>query len=461
MEDEVGGPLISRNVQQYAISSYPNLHFESTEKNENIKETDDILKNGILIENSTGTFEYISLTEALSSGVGGLNLSVDDFRNVAAQLLITQRLVSNSIDLKGEISLSSASEDISSQKLESIAEVSETTESEAEESKSSCKESFKKIECNEESHTTSTVNLSESTNSDSSIQSLPKTQVKKKGGWPKGRKRKPESETRPPKAPSTGYVFYLNEKRKQPNFKNVPFHEVTKILGNEWSNLDLEEKKSYLERAEEDKKRYKEELKVYRNSEAYQAYLRRKRIKSFQANGTEESDIDATDEIEEEDSEELYCRVCDQWFITLHNKKEHLLGRMHFQAISQFGGNRQRLVSNVCSSLSLEESSLDATPLSNKLVRDTNPSVNDAMTSFMLTFSEREKEIMFLQKRLRESCAKNAQLIKEQTKLKRLELELIRTATKLKEENKNLQKAIFDTYGVHEADQYKHFHNLD
>lgn len=49
--------------------------------------------------------------------------------------------------------------------------------------------------------------------------------MKKKGGWPKGRKRKPELLNRPPKAPSTGYVLYLNEKRKL--FKDLPFHEVS------------------------------------------------------------------------------------------------------------------------------------------------------------------------------------------------------------------------------------------
>lgn len=53
--------------------------------------------------------------------------------------------------------------------------------------------------------------------------------MKKKGGWPKGRKRKPELlENRPPKAPSTGYVLYLNEKRKL--FKDMPFPEVSDIL---------------------------------------------------------------------------------------------------------------------------------------------------------------------------------------------------------------------------------------
>lgn len=50
--------------------------------------------------------------------------------------------------------------------------------------------------------------------------------AKKRGGWPKGRKRKPEirSEIRPPKAPATGYVIFLNEKRK--DYRDMPFTEV-------------------------------------------------------------------------------------------------------------------------------------------------------------------------------------------------------------------------------------------
>lgn len=52
-------------------------------------------------------------------------------------------------------------------------------------------------------------------------------QGKKKGGWPKGRKRKPPdiADIKPPKAPSTGYVLYLIDKRK--HYKNLPFHEVS------------------------------------------------------------------------------------------------------------------------------------------------------------------------------------------------------------------------------------------
>lgn len=53
--------------------------------------------------------------------------------------------------------------------------------------------------------------------------------VTKRGGWPKGRKRKPEvkAETRPPKAPATAYVIFLNERRK--DFKDIPFTEVCSL----------------------------------------------------------------------------------------------------------------------------------------------------------------------------------------------------------------------------------------
>jgi hypothetical protein len=109
------------------------------------------------------------------------------------------------------------------------------------------------------------------------------------------------TEIKPPKAPSTGYVLYLIDKRK--HYKNLPFQEVrsgtkivsgpqryyiitthrylqvTKLLGNEWTRLDKSEKKFYLDKAEIDKKRYREELRVYRKSEAYQTYLRWKRMK--------------------------------------------------------------------------------------------------------------------------------------------------------------------------------------
>lgn len=42
--------------------------------------------------------EWLSLTDALTSGVNGLNLSVEDFQNVAAQLLHSQKSALTAVD---------------------------------------------------------------------------------------------------------------------------------------------------------------------------------------------------------------------------------------------------------------------------------------------------------------------------------------------------------------------------
>lgn len=47
-----------------------------------------------------------------------------------------------------------------------------------------------------------------------------------------------------PKAPLTGYVRFMNDRREQLRAErpDVPFPEITRMLGNEWSKLPPEEK---------------------------------------------------------------------------------------------------------------------------------------------------------------------------------------------------------------------------
>ncbi|XP_026547397.1 high mobility group protein 20A-like, partial [Notechis scutatus] len=71
----------------------------------------------------------------------------------------------------------------------------------------------------------------------------------KRGGWSKGRKRKkPLRDSNAPKSPLTGYVRFMNERREQLRAKRpeVPFPEITRMLGNEWSKLPPEEKQVLL-----------------------------------------------------------------------------------------------------------------------------------------------------------------------------------------------------------------------
>ncbi|KAL8197079.1 UNVERIFIED_CONTAM: High mobility group protein 20A [Gekko kuhli] len=137
----------------------------------------------------------------------------------------------------------------------------------------------------------------------------------KRGGWSKGRKRKkPPRDSNAPKSPLTGYVRFMNERREQLRAKRpeVPFPEITRMLGNEWSKLPPEEKRTrpahrsfppgdvrqsdpsskpvclatstiysplplqrYLDEADRDKERYMRELEQYHKTEAYKVFSRK------------------------------------------------------------------------------------------------------------------------------------------------------------------------------------------
>ncbi|XP_072351641.1 uncharacterized protein [Scyliorhinus torazame] len=166
---------------------------------------------------------------------------------------------------------------------------------------------------------------------------------KRKGGWPKGKKRKPPKDFTAPRAPTTGYVLFLNEQRAKLKIEHpdLPFTEITKLLGTQWSQLSQEGKQKYIDEAEKDKRRYIEELKAYQNSEAYQAFLKRRAMNKVKnLCGVEsldaefESEAISLSEIGGEDNNGLYCKTCNQYFSSLHNKKEHLFGRQHLQNLT-------------------------------------------------------------------------------------------------------------------------------
>ncbi|XP_068746352.1 high mobility group protein 20A-like [Montipora capricornis] len=168
--------------------------------------------------------------------------------------------------------------------------------------------------------------------------STPTDSKKRKGGWPKGKKRKKEfADLNKPKAPITGYVRFINSRRAEvkQQHPHLTFPEITKLLGLEWSNLLQEEKQKYLDEAEEDKKRYIEELKIYQQSEQYQAFVKRQSARIMKGGIV---GVDAPKEVPSnlllgeqmvDDTNDLFCRVCNQFFSSLHNKKEHLFGKQH------------------------------------------------------------------------------------------------------------------------------------
>ncbi|KAK1175519.1 SWI/SNF-related matrix-associated actin-dependent regulator of chromatin subfamily E member 1-related-like [Acipenser oxyrinchus oxyrinchus] len=167
---------------------------------------------------------------------------------------------------------------------------------------------------------------------------------KRKGGWPKGKKRKPTKEFSAPRAPTTGYVIFVNEKKVhlKAEHPDIPFTEITKMLGTRWSQLSQDEKQKYNDAAEKDKQRFIEELKAYQNSKAYKAFLKRKALHKVKllcdiemVDAEFGNEVVALSQMDGGDTSDLYCRTCNQYFSSLHNKKEHLLGKQHLQNLTE------------------------------------------------------------------------------------------------------------------------------
>ncbi|KAJ8262109.1 hypothetical protein GJAV_G00162330 [Gymnothorax javanicus] len=178
---------------------------------------------------------------------------------------------------------------------------------------------------------------------------------KRKGGWPKGKKRKPQREFLAPRAPTTGYAIFVNERKVQLKSGNpeLPFTEITKMLGIQWSQLSLEEKQRYNNEAEKDKQRYIRELIAYQNTEAYRDFLRRKALSKVKDLCTTqgmlcdgdvlENEVFTLSQMDGDESSDLYCRTCNQYFSSLHNKKEHLLGKQHLLTLTGTPGDLKSL----------------------------------------------------------------------------------------------------------------------
>lgn len=431
---------------------------------EPLQEANDLLKNGILIETSKGLV-CMSLTDALESD---LNLSEDDLRNVATQLIIQQTITPGKDGTVPKIGLLCDSDGgFSSECSDSTYTTSRLTNMYPSLTKFST--------LSNEVHLTSIIrpkgtdkSSEESDSFKGSLELLKndgsvlphQIPIKKKGrgGWPKGRKRKPELLNLPPKAPATGYNLYLNEQRSFFKDSNLQFYEITKTIGNRWSSLTLEQKKPYLDKAEEDKKRYREELKQYRQSEAYRSYLNKKRRKRLQNNVLSESDMDATDDFDEEDNEELYCRTCDQWFHSLHNKREHLQAKKHLTSLA---GDIHRELSDIESSAtvntssvvstSLDESSLDGSSFAisnNQETEKTCSTVHESMCNLATLVQKRENEIKNLKNRQQEAIDQQKALCQQLNQLNDRHAKLRKDLSVIKEKEKDIEAKVYQLWQV-------------
>ncbi|KAB0801770.1 hypothetical protein PPYR_03983 [Photinus pyralis] len=450
---------------------------------QHVTEATGLLQNGILVATNKGLV-CMSLTDAVSSD---LNLSVEDLKTVAEQLILQDEFHKEGSEnvaysfahphCSSDTTLDSddpASDWGRNKHMSQVHDNSPTVMQNYTDKLTHLKIDKKHLQAVVIDHCMSNVsdsdtnsvitnNLSDGTTESSAVDfahsvgvdisiEASKISAKRRGGWPKGRKRKPQLLHLPPKAPATGYNLYLNDMRKQFKASSLAFHEITKIIGNKWSSLSLEEKKPYLERAEEDKKRYREELRTYRQSGSYQLYLAKKRKARVQNNVLSESDMDATDDIDDEDNEELYCRTCDQWFHNLHNKREHLQGRQHVQAVVgdmklELGVEyyNKCMVGTTCPSVN--EITLGATADQNQYATSQR-SVSESMSNLMTVITSREKEIKTLHMRVSESKAENEALYNQLCSLREREATLVSELSSLKKLEDDMEMKMFELWKV-------------
>ncbi|KAJ8025378.1 High mobility group protein 20A [Holothuria leucospilota] len=257
---------------------------------------------------------------------------------------------------------------------------------------------------------------------DSTSEGLTPKSTKRKGGWPKGKKRKVNAveAAQVPKAPTTSYMMFFRENRERIEKENetLAFKDLLKVIGNKWATLTEEERKVYTDKAAKQKKRYLSEVKSHAQTEAYQTLIRKEAIRRLNNSegdfpGSEGLFLMGDFSLMEEDPlnpNELYCKVCDQYFSTIHNKKEHLSGRQHVKTVGEklYSYSQQQ-----------QQQPTDPIPQPDSLegfeemVKKDLTSLDGIRAEIMELHAHRELEVKNLRREATDNVMKNVQLTRE------------------------------------------------
>merc|ERR1719378_839850 len=83
-----------------------------------------------------------------------------------------------------------------------------------------------------------------------------------------------------PRKPSSAYFLFLADKREETkmNFPKLSHKELVSKLGEIWNKLSEVEKKPYVAKAKQEKMKWLEAIKEYKNTENYKEYMEAKRV---------------------------------------------------------------------------------------------------------------------------------------------------------------------------------------
>jgi hypothetical protein len=80
-----------------------------------------------------------------------------------------------------------------------------------------------------------------------------------------------------PRRPNSGYVLFANFLRQNSQVSNLPFVDISKLVGEKWQCLLPEEKTMWISNAAEEKSKYYRELAEYQQTEDYKRHQDRLR----------------------------------------------------------------------------------------------------------------------------------------------------------------------------------------
>ncbi|KAK8027393.1 High mobility group protein B3 [Apiospora marii] len=85
-------------------------------------------------------------------------------------------------------------------------------------------------------------------------------------------RRHPKTDEHAPERPPSAYVLFSNKMRDDLKGQNLTFTEIAKLVGENWQNLDRNEKEPFETQAQEAKERYNREMAEYKKTPEYRAY---------------------------------------------------------------------------------------------------------------------------------------------------------------------------------------------
>ncbi|KAG5655833.1 hypothetical protein KAF25_008952 [Fusarium avenaceum] len=86
-------------------------------------------------------------------------------------------------------------------------------------------------------------------------------------------RRHPKADENAPERPPSAYVLFSNKMREDLRSQNLTFTEIAKLVGENWQNLNANEKEAYESQANADKEKYHRDLMEYKKTSDYRKYM--------------------------------------------------------------------------------------------------------------------------------------------------------------------------------------------